>query len=83
MRLSEFRRAIADEYGAAYGSVLTNDLVLVELADRTAEQAIADGVPAREIWLALCRATGVPPARWYGVGLPKPAGSASAAPSGS
>lgn len=73
MRLSEFRRAVADEYGVAYGSVLTGDLVLVELADRTAERALTDGVPAREVWLALCRATGVPERRRYGVGLPKPA----------
>lgn len=72
MRLSEFRQAIADEFGAGYGSVLTHDLVLSSLGQRTAETALADGVPTREVWLALCAATDVPRSRWYGAGKPAP-----------
>lgn len=72
MRLSEFERAVDDEFGDAYGRVLVRDLVISELAGRTAQQALAAGVPAREVWLALCRAMSVPPSRWYGVGLPDP-----------
>ena len=37
-----------------------------------AEQAIKAGEPVRAIWLALCRATDVPPERWYGVGQREP-----------
>lgn len=72
MRLSEFRRAVADEFGDGYGRVVTNDLVLMPLGGRTAEQALAGGVPARDVWLALCLETDVPESRWYGVGLPVP-----------
>ncbi|PJJ61339.1 DUF3046 domain-containing protein [Compostimonas suwonensis] len=72
MRLSEFRRAIADEFGDDYGRVVTNDLVVASLGDRTAEQALSAGVSPKDVWLALCQVTGVPPTRRYGVGLPAP-----------
>jgi len=70
MRLSEFRRALGDEFGEAYGRVLTNDLVLPALAGRTAEEALAAGVPARDVWFALCAETDVPDSRRHGAGLP-------------
>lgn len=70
MRLSEFRRAVADEFGQAYGSVLTRDLVLGPLSGRTADAALEAGVPAREVWLALCAETDVPASRRHGAGLP-------------
>ena len=72
VKMSEFKQAIADEFGAGYGRVLAADLVLGEVGSRTANQAISDGVPPREVWLALCRATDVPRERWYGVGTPPP-----------
>ena len=72
MRLSEFRRALAQEFGESYGRVLTCDLVLTPLGGRTAEEALAGGVSARDVWLALCAETDVPPQRWYGAGLPAP-----------
>lgn len=70
MRLSEFRFAVHQEFGD-YGRVVVRDLVLTEMGGRTAEEAIAAGMPPREIWLALCRASDVPRERWYGVGRPK------------
>jgi len=69
MRLSEFRQALKDEFGESYGRVLTRDLVLGPLGT-TADQALAGGVPARDVWLALCAETDVPPARRHGAGLP-------------
>jgi len=72
MRLSEFRRAVLDEFGASYGRVVTGDLVIADLGNRTADAALADGVPAGDVWMALCEATQVPRARRYGVGLPDP-----------
>ena len=72
MRLSEFRLAVSDEFGEAYGRVLTHDLVLGALDSRTAEQALKAGVSTREIWLALCDATDVPASRRYGVGVREP-----------
>lgn len=64
--------AVTDEFGAEYGRVLTSDLVLGAVGGRTADQAIAAGVDAREVWLALCDATDVPANRRYGVGLREP-----------
>ncbi len=72
MRLSEFRRAVSDEFGESFGHALTRDLVLGEFGDRSAEQAIAAGVPVRSVWLALCRACDVPESRRHGVGLREP-----------
>lgn len=71
MKVSEFHRAVADEFGP-FGRVLVRDTVLVALGNRTADAALAAGVPAREIWLALCSAQDVPRERWHGVGLPDP-----------
>ena len=70
--MSEFRLAISDEFGDAYGRVLTRDLVLEEIGSQTADDAVKAGVSVREIWLALCRAMDVPPERWYGVGIRDP-----------
>jgi hypothetical protein len=72
VRLSEFWIAMGDEFGEQYGRVLVHDLVLGDLGGRTGQQALADGVPAREVWLAIARAQDVPPSRWYGVGLREP-----------
>jgi hypothetical protein len=71
MRLSEFRTAVADEFGD-YGRVIVRDLALTQVGGLTADEAIAKGVSPREIWLALCEAADVPPERRYGVGLREP-----------
>jgi hypothetical protein len=71
MKLTEFRRAVDDEFGRM-GPVLMRDTVIVALGNRTPDEALAAGTPAREVWLALCRAEDVPPNRWYGVGRPDP-----------
>lgn len=72
MKLSEFQRAVSDEFGSAYGQTLLTDLVLADLGGRTANEAIAAGLPPREVWIALCKETGVPSSRWYGAGKPAP-----------
>lgn len=71
MRRSEFHRAVSDEFGARAGA-LTADLVLAQLSDRTAAQALEDGVPPRDVWLALCSETDVPAERRYGAGRLEP-----------
>ena len=72
MRRSEFERAVEDEFGAAYGSVVTTDLGLSALGGKTAADAIAAGIDPREVWIALCDATDVPRERRYGVGRLEP-----------
>jgi hypothetical protein len=71
MKLTEFRRAIDDEFGAM-ARVLMHDSVIVELGNRTPEEALAAGIPAREVWFALCRSEQVPRERWHGAGRPDP-----------
>lgn len=72
MKNSELRHAIAAEFGAGYGGVLMRDLALRDLDGRTGDEALAAGVPARDVWLALCRENEVPRDRWDGVRLPAP-----------
>lgn len=72
MRVSEFRMAVAEEFGDSYGPVLLRDLVLSSLGDRTAEQALTSGIPPRDVWLALCEANNVPVPRRHGRGRPDP-----------
>ena len=72
MRLSEFWLAMADEFGEAYARVVQRDLVLGAVGGLTADQAIKAGVPARQVWLAICDATDVPAERRFGVGQREP-----------
>ena len=71
VKLSEFQNAVAEEFGA-FGRVLLKDTVIVELGNRTPEEALAAGFPAREVWIALCRVQEVPAQRWHGAGRPTP-----------
>jgi len=72
MKLSEFRLAVDEEFGAGYASVLLQDLALGALGGRTAREALGAGVAPRDVWLALCEATDVPPERRHGVGQREP-----------
>ncbi len=71
MKVSEFHRAVTDEFGA-FGRVLVRDSVIVALGNRTPLDALDAGIPAGEVWLELCRAQEVPRERWHGVGLTDP-----------
>jgi hypothetical protein len=71
MRRSEFNRAVADEFGAQ-AATLVRDLVLSDIGGRTAAEALDAGIPPRDVWLALCVETDVPPERRYGVGRLEP-----------
>ena len=71
MRLSHFNNLMTDEFGQAYSQVISRDLVLGALGDRTAGQALAEGEDPKEVWLALCEANNVPKERWSGKPQPK------------
>jgi hypothetical protein len=71
MRRSEFLRAVDVEFGGRASS-LVSDLVLTRMGDRTAAEALAAGVPPREIWLALCAEMDVPLERRHGAGRMEP-----------
>lgn len=71
MRRSEFLRAVDAEFGGRASS-LVSDLVLTQLGDRTAAEALAAGIEPREIWLALCEEMDVPIERRHGAGRLEP-----------
>ena len=68
MKLSEFRHAVEEEFGEVHGRVLARELTLDDLAGRTADQALEDGMPVATVWIALCRANDVPVERRHGRG---------------
>lgn len=71
MRLSEFQRAMQEEFGEVYAGVLMRDHWLAALGG-TANEALDRGLPAREIWQALCVELQVPEERRHGRGLIDP-----------
>jgi hypothetical protein len=71
MRHSEFDRAVADEFGRG-GDALVADLVLTDVGGRTAREALAAGVPPRQVWMALCVEADVPVSRRHGAGRLEP-----------
>ncbi|WP_417220740.1 DUF3046 domain-containing protein [Arthrobacter sp.] len=66
MRLSDFWRLMDDEFGAGYSRVLASELVLSDLGDRSAQQALSAGIEPRRIWLAVCEKQDVPHERRLG-----------------
>lgn len=66
MRLSTFWEYMAHEFGSGYCRVLARDLVLSELGDRTAAEALETGSDPRTVWFAVCRAQQIPEDRWWG-----------------
>lgn len=62
---------MAEEFGDAYAGVLVRDHWLSVLGGTPAE-ALERGVPAREVWLALCDDLRVPAQRRHGRGLIEP-----------
>lgn len=75
VRSSEFWDLVDGEFGLAHGRTLVRDHVLFRLGNRTAEQALADGTDARDVWGALCDALDVPPERRFGREEPRRRGS--------
>lgn len=61
---------MADEFGSAYAGVLGGSHVLQKLGNRTPDDALADGVKPREVWLAVCDDLQVPEERRLGRDVP-------------
>ena len=66
MRLSVFWTLMDDEFGESYSRSLAHDHTLLALGDRTVEEAIEAGIPAREVWDAVCEAMDVAPEHRFG-----------------
>lgn len=48
------------QFGDAYADSLAKDYVIEGLGSRTVNQALADGVGAKEVWRAVCDAFDLP-----------------------
>nr|WP_237464783.1 DUF3046 domain-containing protein [Leucobacter luti] len=66
--MSEFRRACVEEFGAEYSGVLLRDHWIAAIGG-TPNEALERGLPAREVWQALCADLQVPLERRHGRGL--------------
>ncbi|MEU3306633.1 DUF3046 domain-containing protein [Nocardiopsis sp. NPDC055551] len=60
MRLTNFWNNMREQFGEAYAESLAKDYVIEGLGSRTIEQALAEGVGAKEVWRAVCEAFDLP-----------------------
>jgi Protein of unknown function (DUF3046) len=60
VRLTVFWERMTQQFGAAYVDSFARDHVMSELGGRTVNQALAQGVSAREVWVAVCRSLDLP-----------------------
>jgi len=73
MRNREFWQLVDEVFGERYGRTLAADQVLGDLGDRTAAQAIEDGIEPRTVWHVLCDAMDVPEQQRWGTDARRPA----------
>ena len=60
MRLTELWRRMDEALGPASVDTFASDQVIGALGDRTVRQALAAGVPAKEVWRAVCATLDLP-----------------------
>lgn len=60
MRLSDFWSRMEHRFGAAYAGSIARDLVLADLGGRTISDALESGIPAKDVWRAVCDAFDIP-----------------------
>jgi hypothetical protein len=60
VRLTVFWDRMNSQFGEQYAASVAQDYVLADIGGRTVDQALADGVPAKDIWRAVCDAFNVP-----------------------
>jgi len=63
MRLTHFRRRMAEEFGRVRADMIARDHVFSAFGNHTADQALAAGYDPKEVWLAVCDAFDVPSER--------------------
>ena len=61
MRLTEFWRRMHLVFGEEYAESWATDVTLSELDSRTVAEALQVGVPAKQVWRAVCQPADVPP----------------------
>ena len=64
MSRSEFFAAVEQEFGLVQGRVILENLIVRDLGDVSALDALDAGESPKQIWRALCGSMGVPEHRW-------------------
>jgi hypothetical protein len=60
VRLTVFWERMNSQFGEQYAASVAQDYVLAGIGGRTVNQALADGIPVKSTWLAVCDAFDVP-----------------------
>jgi DUF3046 family protein len=60
MRITVFRKLMAQEFGEVRADMLARDHFFSSLGGRTVDQALEAGLEPKEIWRAVCDAFEVP-----------------------
>jgi Protein of unknown function (DUF3046) len=60
MRVTVFRRLMAEEFGQIRSEMIAKDHVFSALGGRTVEEALDAGISPKDIWRAVCQAFEVP-----------------------
>ncbi|OIV36607.1 hypothetical protein BIV57_15385 [Mangrovactinospora gilvigrisea] len=60
MRLTEFWARMRAHLDPGYVDSFCRDQVIAELGERTVHQALSDGLPAKDVWRAVCNTLGLP-----------------------
>ncbi len=60
MKETELWRRLEHHLGAGYYRVWAHEFSLAELRQRTVTEALADGVPSKEVWRAVWEALQLP-----------------------
>jgi hypothetical protein len=63
MRITVFRKLMAQEFGEVRADMMARDHVFSSLGGRTVDQALEVGMEPKAIWRAVCEAFEVPPER--------------------
>jgi hypothetical protein len=60
VQLTVFWERMRRQFGDSYAASVAKDYVLADLGSRTVDQALADGVEAKDVWRAVCEAFEIP-----------------------
>ena len=60
MRLTVFWEKMRGQFGDTYAASVAKDHVLAGLGNRTADQALAEGIEPKTVWRAVCEAFEIP-----------------------
>jgi hypothetical protein len=63
MRITHFRERMTGEFGEIRAEMIARDHVFSALGGRTVDEALDAGLPAKQIWAAVCAAFDVPESR--------------------